>query len=57
VLLHPLGNDAPALYRVTLLAAGAHLAAMDIGVTVGAVCPCVGEHRLRMTLGTGNTLV
>lgn len=57
VLLDPLGNDVPAFYRVTLLAAGAHLAAMDIGVTVGAVRPRVGEHRLRMTLGTGNTLV
>lgn len=57
VLLDPLGDDAPALYRVTLLAAGAHLAAMDIGVTVGAVCPRVGEHWLRMTLGAGNALV
>lgn len=52
-----LANDGPALHRVTLLAARAHLSAMNIGVTVGAVCPHVRKDRFGMALRTGNSLM
>jgi hypothetical protein len=57
VFLYPLGNDVPALHGVTFFAIGAHLAAMNVRMTVSTVRSSVGEHWLRMALGTGNTLV
>jgi len=52
-----LRNNAPTFHRVTLLAARAHLPAVEVCMTVGAVCPYVGEDRLGMALRAGNTLV
>ena len=52
-----LRNDAPALHRMTLLAARTHLSAVDICMTIGAVCPHVGEDRLGVTLCTRNSLM
>lgn len=57
MFLYALGNDVPALQSMTLFAIGAHLAAMDVRMTVSTVRPSVGEHWLRVALGTRNTLV
>jgi hypothetical protein len=57
VFLDPLANKAPPLHSVTFFAIRTHLPAVDIGVTVGAVRPCIGEDRLGVALRTGDTLV
>ena len=57
VIFGSLGNDVPPFYGVTLFAVGTHLTAMDVGMTVSAVCPCIGEHRLGVTLRTRNALM
>jgi hypothetical protein len=43
----------PALHGVTLFAVGAHLAAVNIGVTVGASRADIAEDEIAMTLLTG----
>jgi len=50
VVLNLLGGDIPAFYGMTLRTVGAHLAAMNIGVTIGAILAHVCEDRLNMTL-------
>ena len=57
VLAHALQNDIPTLHCMTLLTVCAHLAAMDIGVAVSAVGAGIGEHRLGVALGAGDTHV
>lgn len=57
VLPHPLQNDIPAFDRMALCAISSHLAAMNVGVAIGAVRPGVREHRLSMTLRTRHSLV
>ena len=52
-----LGDQAPAFYRVTLFAVRAHLPAMNVSVTIGAVGSHVRENWLGVALGTGNPLV
>ncbi len=57
MLPHRLEKDAPALYRVTLLAVRAHLATVNVGVTVRAVRARIGEHHLGVALGASHILV
>ena len=57
VILDVFDCDLPALDGVALLAPGSHLAAVDVGMAVGALVSYVREDRLRMALGTGNVLV
>ena len=57
VLPCSLVNDVPALHRVTLLAVRAHLPAVDVGVTIGAVRPRIAEHRFGMALRARNSLM
>lgn len=52
-----LQQDAPALYSVALFAIRAHLPAMNVCVTVGAVYSGIGENHLGVTLRAGNVLV
>ena len=57
VVLDRLQGNRPAAHVVTTLAVGAHLAAMDVGMTVSASCAGVGEHHLGMASGARYTLV
>lgn len=50
-------RDVPSIYRVTLFAARSHAGAMNVSVTVGALAPDIGEHRLDMTLRAHHVLV
>jgi len=50
VVLHVLGGDIPALHGVALRAIRAHLAAMNVRVTIGAIFPYIGEDRLGVAL-------
>lgn len=54
VLAHALQNNIPALYGMTLLAIGTHLATMNVGVAVSAVGTGIGEHRLGVALVAGD---
>jgi hypothetical protein len=42
---------------VTLCAIRAELSSVNIGVTISAVFPDIGENRIQVTLGAGNFLV
>lgn len=53
----PLNDETPALHGMTLLAVGAHLTAMDIGMAIGAVRARIRKHRLGVTLGAGHALM
>ena len=57
VLADSLQDEVPAFYCVALLAVCAHLAAVDVGVAVGAVGSGIREHRLGVTLGAGHTFM
>jgi len=57
VLFRALGDQAPALYRVTLFTVRAHLPAMNVSMAIGAIAAHVREDWLGVTLGTGNPLV
>jgi hypothetical protein len=57
VLFYPLGNDAPTLHRMTLLAVRAHLPAVDVSMTIGAVRSRVRKDRLGVALRAGDSLV
>ena len=50
VILHLLNGDIPAFNGVTLRAIGTHLAAMNIGVAIGAIFADIAEYRLAMAL-------
>ena len=52
-----LQRDRPPVHAVTLLALRPHLAAMDIGVAVGALVADVGEHRIDVAFHAGHVLV
>lgn len=52
-----LGNNAPTLHGVALLAARTHLPAVDVRVTISAVGPDIGEDRLGVALRTGDPLM
>ena len=45
-----MGSDIPTLHGVALRAIGAHLAAMNIRVAIGAIFPYVGEDGFRVAL-------
>ena len=51
VVLDRLDRNVPPVHAVALFTARAHLAAMDIGVALGALRPHVRKYRLDMTLG------
>ena len=57
VILNRLQGNRPAAHVVTTFAVGPHLAAVDVGVTVGAPGACVGEDHLGMAPGTGHAFV
>lgn len=57
VILNSLYRNVPAVHAVTLLTARPHLAAMNIGVALGALRPHVGKHRLDMALRAHDSLV
>ena len=57
MLFCALGDQAPALYGVTLFTARTHLTAMNVGMTIGAVGSHVREDWLGVTLGAGNSLM
>ncbi len=57
VILDCLYGDVPSVDAVALLAAGAHLTAVDIGVTLGALRTDIRKNRLDMALGTHHALV
>lgn len=57
VVLNGLDGNVPASDGMALLAARAHLAAMDIGVAFGALRSHIGKHRLDMALRAHDALV
>ena len=57
VLLDLLDGNLPALDAVTLLAIGAELALVNVGVTVGALGRNVGKYRLGVALSASDFLV
>ena len=57
MLLDVLHRHPPALHVVTLLAVGAHVAAMNIGVAVGAFCAGVTEYEIGMAFAAGHALM
>jgi hypothetical protein len=50
MIAHLLNRDIPALHRVALRAVRTHLAAVNIGVAIGAVLANIGEHRFYVAL-------
>jgi len=57
VLADGLCRDLPAAHRMAAFAVRAHLAAVQVGVTVGAVVAHIGEHGLDVALRAGDFLV
>jgi len=57
VFPNSLQDEVPAFHGVTAFAVCAHLAAVDIGMTIGTVGSCVRKHRLGVALGTSNAFV
>ncbi len=57
VLVDLLNRDIPAFYRVALLAIGAHLPLVDVGVAVRALGSHVREDQLGVALRTTDSLV
>lgn len=57
VLVDLLGGNLPALYAVALLAAGAELALVNIGMAIGALVTYVCEYGFDVALGTGDSLM
>ncbi len=57
MVLHGIHRHLPAPYRVTILAGRAELAAVDIGVAIGAQFPHLGEHLADVTLIAGHVFV
>jgi hypothetical protein len=54
MVLDRLDRDVPAFDRMALLAVGAHLPLMDIGVTVGAASAHIRKDRLGVALRAGH---
>ena len=52
-----LHGDSPSHHRMALLALRAHLAAVNVGVALGALLPDVGKDRLRVALRARHSLV
>lgn len=50
MLLDVLDGDLPALHRVTLLAIGSQLPAMDVSMAIGAALADVRKNKLGMAL-------
>lgn len=57
VVLNRLDGNVPALHRVTLLAARAHLPAMDVGMAIRALSADVREYHLGVALSAGHAFV
>ena len=57
VLADGLCRDLPAAHRMAAFAVRAHLAPVQVGVTVGAVVAHIGEHGLDVALRAGDFLV
>ncbi len=57
MLLNRLDSFLPAPYRMAILALGAELALMDVGVAIGALGTDVAENQLRMTQSALHFLV
>lgn len=57
VLSHALQGDVPPFDRMALLAIGAHLTPVNVGVAVRAIHTYIGEHRLGVALRAGHSLV
>lgn len=57
VLLNPLNLRFPSLYRMALLAVGAQLALVDVGMAIRAARSGIRKHRLDMALGTSYRFV
>ena len=57
VLVDLLGGNLPALYAVALLAAGAELPLVDIGMAIGALVTYIRKYRFDVALGTGDSLM
>ena len=57
MVLNGLQRNLPALYRVAVGAVGTELAAMDIGMAVGALRTYIFEDQARVTLSAANVLV
>ena len=57
VLIDLLDGNVPATHRMTLLAIGAHLPLVNIGMALGALRPHIREDRLRVALRAGDTRV
>ena len=54
VLLHVFDGNLPPFHRMAALALAAHLAAMNIGVAVGALISHIGEDHFHVALGAGH---
>jgi hypothetical protein len=57
VLVDLLGGNLPALYAVALLATGAELTLVDIGMAIGALVTYIRKYRFDVALGTGDSLM
>lgn len=57
VVLHRTNRDIPSFHRMAALAACSHLAAVDVGVAVGASRARVSEHRLGMASRAGDVFM
>ncbi len=57
VLVDLLGGNLPALYAVALLATGAELPLVDIGMAIGALVTYIREYGFDVALGTGDSLM
>ena len=57
VLANGFQRDRPAVDAVALLALRSHLAAVNVGMAIGALVAHVGKHRIGMALLAGNVLV
>lgn len=57
VLVDLLDGNLPALDGVALLAAGAELALVDVGMTIGALFSHIRKYRFDVALGTGDSLM
>lgn len=57
VLTNRMQRDVPAVYGMTLLALRSHLAAVNVGVTIGALVSHIGKNQACVALGTRNILM
>ena len=57
VLVDLLDRNLPALYAVALLAIGAELALVDVGMAIGALLAHIRKYRFDVALGTGDSLM